>query len=73
VLQRIVQNSSDDTLANTKQNAKEILKEFGQPEKDRTIRCVDVPFIRKGDKVKVVAGTLMDITKSYQLNIMLQV
>ena len=58
ILQRIVQNSSDDTIADAKQNAKEILKEFGQPEKDRTIRCVDVPFIRKGDKVKVVAGTL---------------
>lgn len=58
ILQKIEKAASDDSLADAKAHAKEILNESGKPKRKITVETVDVPFIRKGDKVKIVAGTV---------------
>ncbi len=58
VLQEIVYQRQYDNLAAAKAAAQEILKERGQPRRQRKVPAPDLPFLRKGDKVKVVAGTL---------------
>lgn len=58
VLQEIVYQRQYDNLAAAKSAAQEILKERGQPRRKRRVQSPDLPFLRKGDKVKVVAGTL---------------
>lgn len=58
VLQELVYRRQYDNLAAAKSAAQDILKERGQPRKQRRFSAPDLPFIRKGDKVKVVAGTL---------------
>ena len=58
VLQEIVYQRQYDNLAAAKSAAQDILKERGQPKKQRKVRVPDLPFLRKGDKVKITAGTL---------------
>lgn len=58
ILQEVVYQRQYDNLAAAKSAAQEILKERGQPKKARKIVAPDLPFLRKGDKVKIVAGTL---------------
>lgn len=58
VLQEVVYQRQYDNLAAAKSAAQDILKERGQPRKRRRVQAPDLPFLRKGDKVKVVAGTL---------------
>jgi len=57
-LQEVVYQRQYDNLTAAKSAAQDILNERGQPKKQRRIQSVDLPFLRKGDKVKVVAGTL---------------
>jgi len=58
VLQEVVYERQHDTPAAAKSAAEDILKERGQPRKRRRVQAPDLPFLRKGDKVKIVAGTL---------------
>ncbi|GAW28968.1 hypothetical protein, partial [Carboxydocella sp. ULO1] len=58
VLQEVIYRSQYDSLSAAKSAAQDILKERGQPKKQRKITAPDLPFLRKGDKVKIVAGTL---------------
>ena len=58
VLQEVIYQRQYDNLAAAKSAAQDILKERGQPRRKRKVQAPDLPFIRKGDKVKVVAGTL---------------
>ncbi|HHX87696.1 MAG TPA: hypothetical protein GX693_05920 [Firmicutes bacterium] len=58
VLQDLVYQRQYDSLAAAKSAAQDILKERGKPNIKRRVIAPDLPFIRKGDKVKVVAGTL---------------
>jgi len=58
-LQEVVYNRQYDTPAAAKSAAEDILKERGQPRKRRKVTAPDLPFLRKGDKVKVEAGTLI--------------
>lgn len=57
-LQEVVYQRQFDTLAAAKSAAEDILSERGQPRHRRKVLAPDLPFLRKGDKVKVVAGTL---------------
>jgi len=58
VLQDVVYQRQFDTPAAAKEAAQDILKERGQPRRVRKVMAPDLPFLRKGDKVKVSAGTL---------------
>lgn len=58
VLQEIVTKDSNKTLEDAEKEAQNILKEKGKPEETITVSTIDVPMIRKGDKIKLVAGNL---------------
>ena len=58
VLQEIVTKDSNKTLEDAEKEAQNILKEKGKPEENISISTIDVPMMRKGDKVKVFAGNL---------------
>lgn len=58
VLQDIVYLEQYDTEAAAKKAAQEILDERGKPRKRRKVVAPDLPFIRRGDKVSINAGTL---------------
>ena len=58
-LQEVVYQRQYDTPAAAKSAAEDILKERGQPRRMRKVVAPDLPFLRKGDKVKVEAGTLI--------------
>ena len=57
-LQEIVTKYSNKTLDDAKKEAQNILKEKGKPEETINVSTVDVPMMRKGDKIKLVAGNL---------------
>ncbi len=57
-LQEIVTKDSNKTLDDAKKEAQNILKEKGKPEETISVSTIDVPMIRKGDKVKIFAGNL---------------
>lgn len=52
--QRILVRDKEDTLAIATAAAKKILEEDGKPTESFSVRAPDVPYIRLGDKVKVV-------------------
>lgn len=60
VRQRIYTRGSDESLSDAKSAAQEILDEKGNIVKEITIKSPDVPFIRKGDLVYLMAGTSKD-------------
>ena len=57
-LQDVVTMSGNTTLAEAKQEAKEILKEKGTPERTHSLETPDIPWVHKGDLIKVSAGDL---------------
>lgn len=58
VLQEIIDQRQHDTPAAARSAAQEVLKERGQPRRRRSVQAPDLPFIRKGDRVRITAGTL---------------
>lgn len=61
-LQKLINRSENTSLADAKKEAQGILKEDGAPKWEFEVRAPDIPWIRKGDKVHVNAG---DIVNSY--------
>jgi hypothetical protein len=59
ILQEVLSRDSDKTLADAKAEADALMKEKGQPSEEISVTAVDLPFLRKGDKVKVDAGNLL--------------
>lgn len=57
-IQDIVQQDDDTTLDAAVTQAKSLLQKNGALKQDTSVDTVDVPFLRKGDKVKIQAGTL---------------
>lgn len=57
-LQEIVTKDTNKTLDDAKKEAQNILKGKGKPQETINISTIDVPQIRKGDKIKVIAGNL---------------
>ena len=68
--QRIYVRDKDDTLATATAAAKEILADEGKPEETLNLKAPDVPFIRKGDKIKLTSRvyTGYALVKSVQHN-----
>lgn len=57
-LQKILILDEDTTLDAAKTEAKNIIKEDGTPKWEHDIKASDIPWIRKGDRVKLAIGTL---------------
>lgn len=58
IFQEILSGSEYDTPAAAKEAAQDILDERGKPEKTRKIETIDIPVLRRGDRVRIEAGTL---------------
>ncbi len=58
ILQDLVYQRQFDNAAAAKAAAKEVLAERGKPQKRRKVTAPDLPFLRRGDKAYVAAGTL---------------
>lgn len=70
IRQRIYTRGSDETLSDANSAAQEILDGEGKVEKEMTVQSPDVPFIRKGDLVYIMSGSVSDYyyVKSIQHN-----
>lgn len=70
IRQRIYTRGSDETLSDANAAAQEILDGEGKIEKEMTVQSPDVPFIRKGDLVYIMSGSVSDYyyVKSIQHN-----
>lgn len=58
ILQEIVSVSCNTSLDDAKKQAQNILNERGKPKETYTLNTPDIPFLRKGWKIKVEAGNL---------------
>lgn len=58
LLQEIVYADEFDTPAAAQKAAQEVLEERGKPRKRRSIKGPDLPWLRKGDRIHLAAGTL---------------
>lgn len=56
IRQRIYTRGSDESLDDAKTAAQEIMDKKGSPEEEVTLSAPDVPYIRKGDLVYIMAG-----------------
>lgn len=57
-LQKLLSRKENTSLADAQKEAKEIIAEHGQPKLLYEVQCADVPWIRKGDLVRVAAGNV---------------
>lgn len=57
-LQKVINKDDNTSLADARKEAQSILKESGQPKWTYEVEAVDIPWIRKGDKVFVNAGDM---------------
>ena len=64
-LQEIVNKDEGTTLAQAKSEAKQILKEKGKLTETHSIETPDIPWVKKGDLIKISAG---DLKGSYYVN-----
>lgn len=60
IRQRIYTRGSDETLEDAKSAAQEILDGEGKIEREMTVQSPDIPFIRKGDMVYIMSGSISD-------------
>lgn len=61
IRQRIYTRGKDESLADAKSAAQEILDEDGKIKKEIKVQSPDVPFVRKGDLVYVIS----ELAQSY--------
>ena len=57
-LQKLITRSENTSLADAKKEAQEIINEDGKPKWEYAVSTIDIPWVRKGDKVKVTAGDM---------------
>lgn len=57
-LQKIIDRDSNTSLADAKKEAQSIIDENGKPHTEFEVKAVDVPWIRRGDKIYVQAGDM---------------
>lgn len=57
-LQDIIEKGSDEKLSDAKKEAQKIIKKDGHPKRDISVTAVDIPWVEKGHKVYINAGTL---------------
>lgn len=60
LLQEVINRDSNTTLADARAEAQQLINDKGKPEETISIESIDIPFLRKGDKVKIKAGNLLD-------------
>lgn len=58
-LQRVIIRSDNTTLAESKKEANQMIKDDGKPVERFTLEAVDIPWIKKGDKINVAAGDMI--------------
>ncbi len=58
VRQEILERPSDKSLADIQKAAQELLKEKGSIKRKTSLSCADVPFLRKGDRIRVETGLM---------------
>lgn len=61
-LQKLQDRDQDTTLANAKAEAQTIIDESGKPKQEYELRCSDIPWVRKGDKIYVSVGGIYNKT-----------
>ena len=57
-LQRIITRSDNTTLTESKKEANQLIKDDGKPVEKFVLTAVDIPWMKKGDKIKVSAGDM---------------
>jgi len=55
---QVIQTKGSGDMADAKKAANKLLKERGEPKRTTTLRCIDMPKLRKGDKVSIKEGLL---------------
>lgn len=58
-LQKLLSSSDGDSLAEAKKEAEALLKEKSSPSLRASVEAVDIPCLRKGDRVDLSAGDLL--------------
>lgn len=58
-LQKVIHKDEDTKLKEAKAEAKELLKEHANPDVQFSVRSLDIPWIRKGDRVQICFGASM--------------
>ena len=58
IRQKLYSRGKDETQKAAKKAAKAILDEDGSPKETISVKCVELPFIRKGDMISVDAETI---------------
>lgn len=58
-LQKLINRDENTSLADAKKEGESILKENGNPKWEYRVEAPDIPWIRKGDKVYLNAGSLV--------------
>lgn len=61
-LQKLQDKDKDTSLAAAKKEANYEIKQNGKPHKEYQVEAVDIPWIKKGDKVLVNAGSISNKT-----------
>lgn len=59
-LQKLQSKGSDEKLKTAKKEAQTTINDSGEPFEEFTVTAVDIPWIRKGDKVHVDAGHIVE-------------
>lgn len=59
IIQDIYLRSQDTSLEEAKKAAYEIMNERGEPKERLKLESIDLPILRKGHKIKVMAGSLL--------------
>ena len=60
-LQQIIMRSSNTALSESKKEADQLIKEDGKPIEKFTLTAIDIPWIKKGDKINVAAGDMIGV------------
>lgn len=57
-LQAVIYRDENQSIQEAKSEAQTLLDEHKKPEETRTVKLPNVPFIRKGDRIKMNAGSM---------------
>lgn len=57
-LQKLLNRKENTSLADAQKEAQEIIAEYGTPKLQYEVQCADIPWIRKGDRVRIEAGNI---------------
>ncbi len=60
ILQEIIMRDSNKTLADATAEGQTLIKERGKPKEEIQVETLNIPPLRKGYKVKLAAGNLLD-------------